>query len=227
MRNKTPAYAAWFSLHEKYPVAKEKTERRAGICGICRQECNVRSLTDVLSTQFTDWDKIPRDTTVICEECEWVYQIPLLRTSYLYFTAPDTARVLTREETSGMLLHSFSPLEALTLPLSGRKHLLPSCEWGTVTSDAGTFPWTVAEVELASAVRQLRESGASDAVLFGKDLLSPAVFVSEPQMWDMLTTVREWVGTPQLAMLVKVSRGWQSSVSVSAGSFSGRDSDDG
>ena len=176
----------------------------------------MKRATDVLSSQFTDWDKLPRGTETICRECEWAYQILELRTGCLLLTEEE-ATILPREKIADVLLQPFSLHQSATIPLTGRKHLLPSAEWGAVSSDMGTFTWDAAPAALAVAVKQLRRSNATDDVLVGKDFLASGSLVADPRLWKALDVVRSWEGTPHLSILVKVSRSWQPAATMGGG----------
>ncbi|WP_051992197.1 hypothetical protein [Mobilicoccus pelagius] len=54
---------------------------------------------------------------------------------------------------------------ALTVPRTGRKHLLPSAMWGRIFFDDVAIPWSSADAHRLRVVERLRAAGASEADL--------------------------------------------------------------
>ena len=104
------------------------------------------------------------------------------------------------------------PEIAVTLPLAGKKHLLPQAEWGTVSSDSGGLPWTEEAAALTILVASLREAGVKETEfiepvppyrIVAATLTDTNATLSLMTHWEELRT---WQGTPHLVVSIRATR---------------------
>lgn len=133
------------------------TEGATGRCCRCGQHAPVTPLKAVFSAKFTAWDLVgPGDG--LCPPCRWAYQ-PSHRTEIWWLT-PITATLLTRSQLADRL--SQGPLKAATtLPLSGRKHLLPYARLSTIRTEDTNLAWTSRDATRLCSYLWLRVRGCS------------------------------------------------------------------
>lgn len=154
------------------PASADTARIGRGRCARCALEADLTPVREVVSKAFTGFDDWAEPAgRGLCGACSWGYSTPALR-AVPHLVDRDSAgmRELTRAEAGQML--QVGPLDtgrALVVPLRpGRKHILPTAEWGRVAVDDAHLPWTEREAGLLGVVAGLRELG------FGSRMLAEA-----------------------------------------------------
>lgn len=170
-----------------------------GCCARCGSSGALVEVRRVVSRSFTGRDHwtLP-GRAGLCSACTWAYQEPALRKrahivlghrqpALHALDSPGLLEVLAREVDSQT---------AVTIPRSGRKHLLPSAQWGRVLLDDIALPWSRADAARLTVLEEIRALGASDADLRQSAPPWPLVQAAGPaqrlrlvQAWDKL---RPW-----------------------------------
>jgi len=99
--------------------------------------------------------------------------------------------------------------EALVVPLSGRKHLLPYAQWGTVRIDDINLTWSSGDITRLQIVASLRSRGLA-ATALSEPAPSWGWIRTQPdelraaalREWDALAP---WRGTPHLQLAIKAT----------------------
>lgn len=203
-----PVRVAWRALA---PV-EAKTEDPDGgggfgACGRCGFLGVLTPVSDVVSVNFTGWDGLARDAAGLCAACAWAHREPLVRQQGI-LVEESVARFADRAVLSLVMQQPFTPAMSATVPEGRRKHLLPSAQWGCVTTDDGTFEWDAAAAKMTRNVVALRSRGMTDAGLLSGQpgtvlFADPASADAALRLWESLL---EWRGAPQFAAAVVVSR---------------------
>lgn len=143
----------------------------AGLCARCGKEGASVPVRRVVSRNFTGWDGWDSPTgSGLCAACAWAYRTPELRLQTLEVRRGPAK--LRRLDPSGLALVLSEPIAAtlaVTLPLRGRKHLLPAAQWGRICVDDVCIPWGSGDVERLAIMQGLRRLG------FGPRMLSEPV----------------------------------------------------
>lgn len=164
-----------------------------GRCARCATpHCATIAIGAVVSPTFTGFDtwRNPR-ASHLCAACAWAYREPQLRTHpHLVTATPSCAQLSPSEVYRHLVTGPLPASDALSVPLHpGRKHLMPSLQWGTVRVDDANLTWTASDAHRLEVLRELRRRG------FGARALSQP---SPP--WDTLRRrpADEWNGIQQL-----------------------------
>ena len=152
-----------------------------GCCARCGDSGRLVEVRRVVSRSFTGRDHwtLPGGAG-LCSACTWAYQEPALR-KRAHIVLGRRQPVLHALDSPGLLEALSSEVDsqtAVTLPRSGRKHLLPGAQWGRVLLDDIALPWSRADAARLTVLDEIRRLGASDA-----DLRHPA------PPWPLIHTV--------------------------------------
>ena len=124
-------------------------------------------MADVVSRGFTgrsEWMN-PAGTR-LCRVCAWAYRDERVRRHPMVICRrPGEARLVDGAGARAELRRALPEDMALTVPRTGRKHLLPSAMWGRIFFDDVAIPWNTADAHRLRAVEHLRAAGASEADL--------------------------------------------------------------
>ena len=163
----TTAHAA---THQRRPTPKAVID--PGTCARCASPSSELTTTrTVVSKTFTGFDGWTDPSgRGLCPPCTWAYRTPALRQVPHEITTHPTFQALTRPLLLAVLSHPLPTTTAVVVPLRpGRKHLLPTAQWGRVTTDDATLTWTTDDATRLAAMATLRTQG------FGpRMLLAPA-----------------------------------------------------
>lgn len=140
-----------------------------GRCARCLTTAALTPVAAVVSNKFTgitDWSD-PRGSG-LCPACTWAYRTTTLRRQMLL--VDRTHSQLTELEPAQLyaLLSTPEPLGAhlaASLPLAGRKHVLPAAQWGRICVDGTTIPWSAQDAGRLVRVAALRSAGVAAARL--------------------------------------------------------------
>lgn len=142
----------------------ELNASKTGRCARCGDVADLTPVNDVVSKNFTgfeDWKQASRNGG-LCATCAWGLSTRSLRTDCLVVESNSNAfKHVDRTEVYQLLAsRSLTVTTAVIVPLKpGRKHLLPTARWGTVTIDDANLRWTDADASRLRAVAQLRTCG--------------------------------------------------------------------
>ena len=170
-------------------------------CARCGSYGVLTDVRHVVSRSFTGRD--PWTTPCgsgLCSACTWAYRAPELRRS-AHLVVCGQQPVLRPLDSSALfeaLSQPVGPHIAVTVPRSGRKHLLPSARCGRVFLDDVALPWTRADAARLGVMNEVRLLGASDA-----DLRQPA------PPWPLIQAAGP-KGQARLVQAWDELRGWRS-----------------
>lgn len=177
-----------------------------GRCCRCGQLRPVQPLHRFVSPKFNGWSEL-RDGAGLCASCGWAFASVSKKDPM--WISRKSAAAMTFEQIHDHLLR---PLEgiALVVPLSGRKHLLPYAQWGTVRVDDINLPWRIGDMRRLQILNELRREGVPASALqettppwtWLRHRLHEAELRSE--QWRQL---QPWRGTPYLLLAIKITHG--------------------
>ena len=160
-----PVAVAWVSCASPQPDDIAGTGR----CARCLTVAALVPAGKVVSNKFTGaTDRLDPRGCGLCPPCTWGYRTLELRRQVLLvdLVSGDLGR-LTPEQLYA-LLSAQEPLAAhlaVSLPLMGRKHVLPAAQWGRVCVDGTTIPWSGQDAGRLARVAALRSAGVAAARL--------------------------------------------------------------
>lgn len=176
-----------------------------GVCRRCGTHSTVTRITSVVSAKFTGFDSLGSGDG-FCQACAWAYSAGTRRLT-LAITA-TTATVLDSPTLFDHLLR-LTQATALVVPLSGRKHVLPHAQWGTVRVDDINLVWRTSDIERLRVVGDLRGRGVPTSSL--EDPSPPwhwlrtqpdVTWSATQQQWRSLIC---WRATPHLQLAIKAT----------------------
>ena len=171
-----------------------------GCCARCGDSGRLVEVRRVVSRSFTGRDRwrLPGGCG-LCSACTWAYQEPVLR-KRAHIVLGRRQPVLHALDSPGLLealAREVDSRAAVTVPRSGRKHLLPGAQWGRVLLDDIALPWSRADAARLTVLDEIRRLGASDA-----DLRHPA------PPWLLIHAVGQ-AHRPQLLQAWDELRAWR------------------
>lgn len=140
-----------------------------GRCARCLITAALTPVGLVVSNKFTgiaDWAD-PRGLG-LCPACTWGYRTTALRRQMLLVDRIRTELTQLEPAQLYVLLRAPEPLGAhlaVSLPLVGRKHVLPAAQWGRICVDGTTIPWSAQDAGRLARVAALRSAGVAAARL--------------------------------------------------------------
>lgn len=174
-----------------------------GRCARCGDSGVLVEVRRVVSRSFTgrDYWTLPGGAG-LCSACTWAYQEPALR-KRAHVVLGHRQPALHALDSSGLLevlAREVDSQTVVTVPRSGRKHLLPNAQWGRVLLDDIALPWSRADAARLTVLEEVRGLGASDTDLRQSAPPWPLVQTAGPaqrlqlvQAWDEL---RLWRNRP-------------------------------
>lgn len=140
----------------------------AGLCARCATNSALVPVLAVVSKVFTAYDGwVDPAGCGLCPACTWGYRHPPLRAiAHEVIRNPPQLRPVNALEVGQLLDHPADPHTAIVVPLlPGRKHLLPTAQWGRITVDDVHLPWTASDVARLAVMRDLRAAGFGSHML--------------------------------------------------------------
>lgn len=181
-----------------------------GECGRCGKIAGLELYATALSNNFTDWVTVNPNCQGLCEDCAWAYNTRMLRIKPVAFTAYKVF-FPTSEEIVEMLSKPILTNFALSFPVVGKKHVLPSVEWGTISSDDGPLRWGSEEVKVFEWILDFREKGCSEKDF--ESVTPPISLVLEAtsngtidELLSHWNSFKHWRSSPYWGILMKASR---------------------
>lgn len=180
----------------------------AAVCGNCETASLTAPASKILTSQFGSWDAIiedPKGGRWLCDSCAWAYRsVPYRRAAAIvtlseagegmggkveWATKADLVQALSRPIPSNM---------AISIPLSGKKIVLPTARWGMVATDARLLRWSPRNHRQLKAALELRALGTGEVALAEPSppyyLLDKTDTGDHPRikmLWDALKPVRD------------------------------------
>jgi hypothetical protein len=157
--------AAWAAAGRPQP---HPSPGRTAPCARCARPGALTPVTEVVSRKFTGWDGwADLASPGLCPPCTWAYRTKELRTSPAIITAAPLRLEQPALACVARILAARLPARtAVLVPLHpGRKHLLPSASWGTITTGEATFGWTAGDADRLQALTRLRHDGFGTRML--------------------------------------------------------------
>lgn len=183
--------AAWICAGQPAPHSVIGGAQDA--CAACAQKTDdAVAVGSVVSKNFTDFDlwQLP-SAAGVCVPCAWAYTERSLRTQPYEVSRAPSMQALSLRDVVEVLRRPLDPDVALSVPLRpGRKHLLPSAQWGHVQIDDVSLTWTRDDAARLAAVEQLTACGVRVHQLTDP---APRWTVLAPlTRADRLEVVRQW-----------------------------------
>lgn len=206
-----PVKIAWDCLHNGFSYGLALSQE-VEECARCRTMEKCVAISEVVSPNFTDWEIFKNERKGLCLKCSWALKTPELRTSNILLDkTKGTAVLVSAFETQEKLLNPLKIHEALTVPISGRKHLLVKVKWGEIVNDDASVPWSDGAASMLSSVKELRKDGVTTKALLND---YPPVSISRStsnlaEFFAKWEIVKKWRGTPQLDIALKITQGKQ------------------
>ena len=205
-----PLKIAWEFLGFNWPDTSDKSN--VNQCGRCQIIAPLTLFKEIISNNFTGWGTIDPSAVGLCESCTWGYRDPQLRSRSVIVSSEGDALFATPDYLRTLLSASLSPDIAISVPYAGKKHLLPSAEWGMVVSDDGPLSWRSTEAELISILVKLRNLG-----IYESEFMEPAppyravaalsfdtdVMIGLLESWEQL---RYWQNGPHIKIAIRATR---------------------
>lgn len=162
----TVTTSAWIGAGRPARPANQGGGGACSRCGRAGELVPVRSAISKAFTAFDGWSN--PNGAGLCQACAWSYATPRLRSAiHLIHRHPAKLEPLTKPQARSLLGRGrLDPAAAVVIPLRpGRKHLLPTAEWGQVCVDDARLPWTDQHAQLLDLVEKLRELGFGSRML--------------------------------------------------------------
>lgn len=189
-------------------VDKPVTFDHESVCGNCEKPSLTAPAGKVLTSQFGSWDAIieaPQGGRWLCDACAWAYRAVAYRRAPAIITSEEAGSGLggrVRWATKADLVDALSQPTpsnmALSIPLSGKKMVLPAARWGMVATDTKRFRWSPRNHRQLQAALELRGLGLGEPALAGPsppyyllDKTDPAQHPRIKELWDVLRPVRD------------------------------------
>lgn len=134
----------------------------ASSCARCARRAPLVPASKAVSRRFTgasEW--VDGRGNGLCAGCAWSYREPALRRLPHHIT-PTAIQAVPAGYLLKLLQQPLPLDQALTVPLGGRKHLLPAAQWGRVTLDDAQIPWSSSDAARLGTVLRLRTAGATE-----------------------------------------------------------------
>lgn len=161
-----PVHVAWSAEGSPAPVAGGR--RSVGRCARCATREELETVSRVVSDRFTGYgDWADPSGKGLCASCAWAYRDPRLRTSAHVVRRHPTGLEFLDHAALGDLLQAPVTSNAAVVVLLGvgRKHALPSAQFGQVCLDGVPLTWSQADVDRLAAMARLRRAGVSYVAL--------------------------------------------------------------
>jgi len=187
-------------------------ESNSGVCARCEVITVLMPIQEVVSSNFTGWEGLAPEAQGLCESCSWSFRESRLRINAVLVHSELGAVWASRDQVTACLQVPLTEEVALSVPILGKKHLLPYSEWGTVVGDDGALPWREPEAKLTCVVVALRSFGVRESEMgepvppyrVVSDLLADTQATLDLMAkWEEL---RPWQGTPQFAIAIRGTR---------------------
>lgn len=160
-----PSWAAWTAAGRTLDPRAET----GGWCACCGVGGRTVPAALVVSRKFTDAQSWVFGGDRLCEACGWAYATPATRREvFLVDGAPSPQRTVVARTDLGDRLAAapLSTTQVAVVPVRGRRHILPTAQWGHVCTDDTMLRWDAGAVERFAAMRWLRaEIGAGARAL--------------------------------------------------------------
>jgi hypothetical protein len=134
-----PAAAAWVAAGRPSVDAPPPVEGR---CGRCGTDGPTVTSSRIVSELFTGFDAWPFGSRRLCVACAWAYSRPPRTVPAMLITTATVTEYPDRAGLDSVLTAGALPdTQAVLLPASHQRHILPSAQWGHLATDGLVIPW--------------------------------------------------------------------------------------
>lgn len=201
-----PVTKAVYQFEGNPPVDKPVIFDHEAVCGNCESPSLTAPAGKVLTSQFGSWDAIiqsPAGGRWLCAPCAWAYRsVPYRRTPSIITLGGEKGvggvRWASRADLVDILSRPTTSRTALSIPLSGKKMVLPMARWGMVATDTRVFRWSPRNHRQLRAALELRGLGLGETALADSSppyyLLDKTDTAKHPrikELWGVLRPVRD------------------------------------
>ena len=172
--------------YRQHAVGRAASTQLLGWCCRCDRNARLVPTRAVVSAKFTGFDQLHAGEG-LCTGCAWSFS-QAARRMVLSIT-PSTATLLDTPALFDCLLQP-SGQAAVVVPISGRKHVLPYAQWGTIRVDDINLIWRASDVQRLRVVGELRTRGAPSAALREPTPPSRWLATQPTDTWE--ATYRQW-----------------------------------
>lgn len=189
-------------------VDKPVTFEHDAVCGNCETPSQTAPAGKVLTSQFGSWDSIietPEGGRWLCAACAWAYRAVPYRRTPAIITIEETGkgvggkvRWASKADLVQVLSRPIPSHMALSIPLSGKKMVLPVAKWGMVATDTKVFRWSPRNHRQLQAALELRGMGTGEPALadpsppyYLLNKTDPAQHSRIKELWDALRPIRD------------------------------------
>lgn len=205
-----PLRIAWLNLGMDWAFTPDGNQIDS--CGRCQLIKPLEAYKNIISNNFTGWGNINPSSYGLCDSCAWGYRDPRLRTNAIIVHVEGSAFLATPDQLKILLSMSLSPDVCISIPYSGKKHLLPSAEWGMVVSDDGCLAWRSTEAHLINIISRLRPFG-----VYESEFMEPAppyravAAIAQDtdgmiELLDLWAELRLWQNGPHIKLAIRATR---------------------
>lgn len=205
----SPVVVAWESLAPSEEHRNSPLTSVAGRCAICQRiDVPVEPIVNVVSANYTAFDAIDLSADGFCQACTWAHKDRSARRAPVIVSGKQAG--WSRASEIKELLSSALPMTiACSLPIGGRRHVLPFMEWGKITTDRGAFTWDSDAASLMPVVFDLKKTGAKEEEI--STLPAPPYRViklkevNTSKVLELWERILPWQATPHLRIAAAVA----------------------
>lgn len=178
------------------------------VCGNCDTPSRTAPARKVLTPQFGSWDSIvetPTGGRWLCAPCAWAYRATPYRRAPAIITLEEDGKEVggrvrwaSKADLVQVLSRPIPSHMALSIPLSGKKMVLPVARWGMVSTDTKVFRWSARNHRQLQAALELRGMGVGEPALadpsppyYLLDKTNPDLHPRIKELWASLKPVRD------------------------------------
>lgn len=219
LAHRDPLRIAWSNLGMEWSPTSDKNNITR--CGRCQLIEPITVYKNIISNNFTGWGAIDPSAEGLCDSCSWGYRDPQLRTTPVIIRSEGVAIFAVSDQLKLLLSMSLSPDISISIPHAGKKHLLPSAEWGMVVSDDGPLAWRSTEANLIKIISKLRFFGVYESEFMepAPPYRAVAAIVQDTdgmiELLDLWAELRFWQNGPHIKIAIRATRQTQVRENVS------------
>lgn len=149
-----PAAAAWVAAGRPAVDAPTPVDGR---CGRCGEDGPTVASSRIITEKFTGFDAWPFGTRRLCVACAWAYShLPTAQPNML-ITTTAVIRYTNVADLAAMLAAAALPdTHAVMVPTAGRRHILPTMQWGHLATDGLVIAWGAESARRLTGLAWLR-----------------------------------------------------------------------
>ena len=175
-----------------------------GRCGRCGDDGPTTASSRIISNRFTDFDTWPYGSRRLCAACAWAYSRRPTAQPAMLITANTVTECSTLASIAELLATgALSETEAVVLPTTRRRHILPTAQWAHLATDGLVVRWDDAAAARLRSIQMLRRDlDATWPQLSNAAPPAKALKAQPPQTWSAVLSawseLQPWRRIPPL-----------------------------